>query len=254
MVDLHCHILPGLDDGPRNLDESVAMIAAASSAGTTDLVATPHANSRYSFSEDAVRDGLGALAAASGETMRLHYGCELHLSVANIQDALLHAGKYTINHKNYLLVELPEFWTESSMAEVLSRFRRQGILPVIAHPERNALARGRIQALRQWVRAECFIQVTGQSLLGRFGARAKACCTGLLSESLVHFVASDAHDSSNRTPCLAEAYRYVLRHFGEGTAERLFVDNPTAALDGLPLGQTPALFARQERKWYRPWV
>src|ERR1051325_1041395 len=103
MVDIHSHILPGLDDGSKTLEESVAMVKMAAESGTTGIVGTPHASMQYSFRPEAVQQRASELAAAVPE-VQIYTGCDFHLSFDNIQDAIANPRKYTINHSEYLLV------------------------------------------------------------------------------------------------------------------------------------------------------
>jgi protein-tyrosine phosphatase len=136
MVDIHSHILWGLDDGPETLDESLAMLRMAADCGTTDIVATPHANSRYNFDPAVITSRIEELGSYPG-LPRIHRGCDFHLSALNIEDALQNPAKYTINFGRYLMVELPEMFSPDSIARVLRSLSSQDMLPVITHPERN---------------------------------------------------------------------------------------------------------------------
>jgi protein-tyrosine phosphatase len=248
MVDIHCHILPGLDDGPETLEQSIAMVKVAHAAGTTDIVATPHSNPSYTFDPELIALKIAELERATDSAVRLHTGCDFHLSATNIQDALLHPTKYTINHLAYLLVEFADFSIPPSTGEIFDRLRSAGMLPIITHPERNALLQERPDEIRSWVERDCLVQVTAQSFLGRFGKRARAFSEKLLRDGLVHIVASDAHDAADRTPSLLEAYAYVATNFGETQAQALFVRNPEAVLRGGPV--EPWESEPKKRKWY----
>jgi protein-tyrosine phosphatase len=174
MIDIHCHILPGFDDGPQSFEESLEMLRMAARHGTTDVVATPHANTGFEFSPERVRHAVTALASATNGAPRLHRGCDFHLSAANLEAALVSPSEYTINGASYLLVELPEFYTPSVMAGIFDRLQAAGALPIVTHPERNPMARSRLADLEAWVGRGAFVQVTAQSFLGRFGADAKS--------------------------------------------------------------------------------
>lgn len=252
MVDIHSHILPGLDDGARTLEESLAMLRIAAEAGTTDIVATPHANLEFSFDPAVVEQKIAELQEASEGIVRLHRGCDFHLHYDNIQDALANPGKYAINHKRYILVEFSELLVARSTEEVFHQMRAAGIIPVITHPERNALLLRQIGRLAGWVSDGCRLQVTALSFLGRFGKRAKAFSDELMKRGLVHFVASDAHDCRHRPPRLDEAHRYIARKFGAEQADKVCVLNPKAALAGDPVETEPAEPAAT-RKWLRFW-
>jgi len=229
------------------------MMGIAAASGTTDIVATPHADLNYPFQPDLIRQKAEQLRQATGGRPRLYEGCDFHLTYDNIQDAIAHPRKYTINHKSYLLVEFSDLLIFQNSAEIFERLRAAGMTPVITHPERNALLQQRIGHLELWVNEGCCLQVTGQSLLGHFGRTAKEFSIQLLEKNLVQFIASDAHDTRHRPPVIKDAYEWVAGRYGDGLAARLFVDNPAAALAGQPLvpHDPPALV--RVRKWYKPW-
>ncbi|MCX6633009.1 MAG: hypothetical protein NTW28_35895, partial [Candidatus Solibacter sp.] len=121
MIDIHSHILPGLDDGSKSLEESAEMVRQAAAAGTTDIVASPHANQKYPFDPLVVERKIGELQAAAGDSPRIHYGCDLHLSMENIADALHLPGKYSINHRGYLLVEFSDLLIPKTADQIFAR-------------------------------------------------------------------------------------------------------------------------------------
>jgi protein-tyrosine phosphatase len=251
MIDIHSHILPGLDDGSKSLDESVDMLKQAVAAGTTDIVATPHANQEYRFDPMVVEQKIGELRAAVGEAPRIHYGCDFHLTLENIEDALRLPGKYSINHRGYLLVEFSDFLIPKNTEEIFAGMMKAGLRPIVTHPERNQLLQFRLADLESWVAQGVHIQVTAQALLGRFGKTASRCAHELLGHGLVHFVASDAHNTRSRSTALDESRQYVDKRFGPEAGLRLFEENPRAALAGVPLSPVPLPILR--KPWYRFW-
>jgi protein-tyrosine phosphatase len=253
LIDIHSHVLYGLDDGAGTIEDSVAMVRMAAEHGTTDLVATPHANPNYRFDPQIVRERLAEVAAASGNVLRLHTGCDFHLSYDNIQDAIANPRKYTINQQRYLMVEFSDLLIFHNTAEIFSRLEEAGMIPVITHPERNGLLRQRVDPIAQWVAAGACVQVTGQSLLGEFGRRAAEFSRTLLDRRLVHFLASDAHDYEHRPPRLDLAFAWVKEHYGEERAEALCITNPKAALIGESLEPFEDAGTTESRKWYQIW-
>jgi protein-tyrosine phosphatase len=232
VVDIHSHILPGLDDGAKTLEDAVAMIKIAAESGTTDIVATPHANLEFKFNPELIDEKIAELQAQAGPVPRIHRGCDFHLTIENIEDALAHPFKYTINHKSYLLVEFSDSFIPDTSLAIFSRFQGAGMIPVITHPERNVHLRKRMDQLRSWVENGCLIQITAKSLLGGFGDTAKRISGELFDRNLVHFVASDAHDTKHRPPNLQAAYAYIAKNWGEERAEAVCVTTPLAALAG----------------------
>jgi protein-tyrosine phosphatase len=251
MIDIHSHILPELDDGARNLEEALQMVRLAASAGTSDIVATPHANDQFRFDPSLVEQRIAELQHAAGETPRIHYGCELRLSPENLDDVLRLPSRYTLARRGYLLVEFSDFLIPKSAGAILSRLRETGIRPIIAHPERNPILRRRLDDLAAWVEQGCFVQVTAQSPLGRHGRSARAGAEELLKRGLVHFLASDAHDTQHRPPVLEAAWQFLERDFGRATAQRLLVENPQAVLAGESIDAV--LPARRKKSRFALW-
>jgi len=253
LIDIHSHVLYGLDDGAKTLEDSVAMVRMAAEHGTTDLVATPHANPNYRFDPQIIGERLAEVAKASDHVLRLHSGCDFHLSYDNIQDAIANPRKYTINHHRYLMVEFSDLLIFNNTAEIFSRLEEAGMTPVITHPERNSLLRQRVDQIAKWVEAGACVQVTGQSLLGEFGRRAAEFSRALLDRRLVHFLASDGHDCEHRPPRLDLAHAWVKEHYGEEWAEALCVTNPKATLTGELLDRLEDPDTSATRKWYQIW-
>ena len=253
MVDIHSHILPGLDDGAETLEQAVAMVRMAAEHGTTDIVATPHANTQFTFDAEQIDEKVRELEQASDGVLRIHCGCDFHLQYDNIQDALEHPDKYTINHKGYLLVEFSDLLISKATEELFFRLQEAGMVPIVTHPERNSLLQQRIDQIGRWVENGALVQVTAQSFLGRFGKRARAFSHELMKRGLVHFIASDAHDTEHRPPVLKEAYGYIASRYGEQEAVRLFVTNPQATLIGAAVQQTPVTGRGVARRWYEFW-
>jgi protein-tyrosine phosphatase len=252
LIDIHSHVLYGLDDGARTFEDSVAMIRMAAAHGTTALVATPHSSPSYRFEPELMAERLAEVAAASGGVLELYSGCDFHLSYENIRDAIENPTKYTINHKNYLLVEFSDLLIFKNTPEIFSHLADAGMIPVITHPERNSLLRQRLEEIAAWVRAGACVQVTAQSLTGRFGRKAQEFCRLLLDRGLVHFIASDGHDCEHRPPRMDQARAWVAEHYGDEASETLCVINPAATLTGGPLEMVSVEVA-SSRKWYRFW-
>lgn len=229
------------------------MVRMAAEHGTTDLVATPHANPNYPFDPQIVQERLAEVAEASGNVLRLHSGCDFHLSYDNIQDAIANPRKYTINQYCYLMVEFSDMVIFNNTSEIFSRLHEAGMTPVITHPERNELLRQRIDQIAAWVADGTCVQLTAQSLLGEFGRRAAAFSRTLLERNLVHFLASDAHDCEHRPPRLDLAHAWIKEHFSEDLAEALCVTNPKAAITGESLEPIKIALTPERRKWYQIW-
>lgn len=228
------------------------MLRAAAAAGTTDLVATPHANLTYRFDPALIRNKLAELSNAV-PAIRLYSGCDFHLSYDNIQDAIANPRKYTINQHNYLLVEFSDLLIFRNTQEIFDRLQDAGMRPIVTHPERNGLLRQRLDQIEAWVDSGAFVQVTAQSLLSGFGRRALDFSRTLLDRDLVHFIASDAHDCEHRPPRLDLAHAWLRENYGEALADALCIANPRATLTGDEFEPVARETPGEPRKWYQIW-
>ena len=229
------------------------MIRMAAAHGTTALVATPHASPDYRFEPELIAQRLEELRTGCGDALKLYSGCDFHLSFDNIEDALANPNKYTINHKNYLLVEFSDLLIFKNTSEIFARLAGAGMIPVITHPERNGLLRLRLEEIAAWVESGVCVQVTAQSLTGEFGQRARGFSQRLLDRGLVHFIASDGHDCERRPPCMDAARDWLARNYGAVAAETLSAINPQAAVTGGLLKKVSVEVARPSRRWYQLW-
>ncbi len=239
MVDIHCHILFGLDDGAPTLEDSLAMAEDAIADGITHVVGTPHSSTEHSFDYARVRAVRDELSAILGERLTIATGCDFHLNPENIQAIRKDAPPFCINQKDYLLVEFNEFSIPPSMDQTLHELHLLGLRPIVTHPERNGILRTQADRLRDWVHQGCFAQVTAGSLGGVFGPIAQEKAWGWIRQGLVHFVSSDAHNTARRPLKLKFAYDAVAQQCGEEKARALFIDNPLAAFEGRPLPYVP---------------
>lgn len=257
MIDIHSHLIWGVDDGSHSFEESMEMAELAARHGTAVIVATPHSNHEYFYNMELIEERIQALRSALGAKIGIFRGCDMHLTYENVREVLENPGKYTINSKNHLLVEFSDASILPSARDLFQRMLDEGIIPVITHPERNLLLQQRLKELSGWVSQGCVIQVTAQSFLGRFGQRAKQFAETLAKKGLAQIVASDGHDTKWRPPRLDEAYGYVRDKFGESTARRLFVENPELVVSGGELAleepETDAILEGGWRAWRRFW-
>src|SRR5580658_8466283 len=241
MVDVHCHILPGLDDGPANMELSLAMAESAIADGITHVVATPHSSNEFVFDYVRVRELCEQLQLKIGNRLILATGCDFHLNPENLEALRADAPRFCVNQRDYLLVEFNEFSIPPAMDQTLHEIQLMGLRPVITHPERNAILRLQTERLARWVRLGCFIQVTAGSLTGGFGPGAQKDAWRWMADGLVHFVASDAHNTRGRPLRLQPAFDAVQEQFGEEKARALFLENPMAAFEGRELPHVPQL-------------
>ncbi len=239
MIDLHHHLIYGVDDGSPDLETSVAMAREAASEGVTHIVCTPHANDVHPYQASLNRERMDEIQAAIGDSVKLLLACDFHLNAENIHDALDHPLRYSIDGKGYLLVEFSELAIPPQLDSALNRLRGAGYTCILTHPERNPVIVRTPERMAEWMRNGALVQVTASSLYGRFGRAAEAFSNQLLDRNWIHFLATDAHNLTSRPPHLRKAYDYVANRVGTEAAERLCTQNPHAAIAGAKLPRQP---------------
>ncbi len=239
MIDVHHHLLHGLDDGAADLETSVRMVEMAAQDGITHIVCTPHANHRYDFKPELIAERLAELRHQVNGAVELGTGCDFHLSYDNIEDAFEHRTRYTVNGTKYLLVEFADLMIPATIGETFYEMMVAGMQPILTHPERNPVLQRHPERLVDWLRAGCLIQVTASSLTGRFGRTAQAMAHKLIDQNFVHVIATDAHNLTSRPPVMSEARGLLANRWGQETAERLCETNPRAIYCGQELPEQP---------------
>jgi protein-tyrosine phosphatase len=242
MVDLHHHLLPGLDDGSPDLKTSVAMARMAADDGITRVVATPHASGTWPFEPNVIASKLAELRQALAQEsipLILATGCDFHLNYDNIQDGIANPRKYTLNGSQYLLVELPDFGLSPSLGEIFFDLRVAGMVPILTHPERNPTLQRDPARLADWMRDGLLVQVTTSSVLGQMGKAAERMAHTLLADRWVHFLSTDAHNLERRPPRMREACNAVAKRYGAEYAELLCKKNPVAVFEDQQLPDQP---------------
>lgn len=236
MIDIHCHIVPGIDDGSEDPAESLAMGEAAAACGVTDIIVTPHCNIPGEIAgyagvgyESAFR-GLCALFRENRIPITLHRGMEV-FGTDDIGELIRAELVMTMADSRYMLVEFPfddDMWRAR---DVLFEMWRHGVVPVIAHPERYYAVQDDPQFALDWVKMGCLLQINRTSLIAPSAAPERKAAIRLLDERAVHFAATDAHGVFARTTVLSDAYRAISARYGERTARLLTEDNPRRMIE-----------------------
>lgn len=239
MIDIHCHPLPGVDDGATDFEVAVEMLKMAADDGITHLVATPHCNYEYPFDPEVNRTKAAQLQKAVGSRIQLYLGCDFHLSYENMKELPAKKEQFAINRSQYILAELGDHFIPDQVDQLFYEIQVAGLVPIVTHPERNAVCRRHPEMIHVWVTRGCLIQVTAQSYLGRFGAEPQRFTEMLLTRNLIHFFASDAHDLRRRPPLLSSCYEKLKQAAGEASADLLMKQNPLAVIEARPLPPNP---------------
>jgi len=239
VIDIHSHILPAVDDGAKSWEIAVEMCRIAAADGITHMVATPHANERFSYDRPQHESTLQELRNRVGNSPELSLGCDFHLSYDSLQEVLAAPERYTINGSGYLLVELSDFSIPTQIVDCFSQLGDRGVTVIITHPERNAILRQNPQRVVEWAEIGCAVQVTANALTGFWGSTVARVAAWLLERDAVHVIATDAHDTKHRVPVLSKARDLIAQALGADLAKALVEDNPRAILAGQPLPYSP---------------
>jgi protein-tyrosine phosphatase len=240
MIDIHHHCLPGVDDGPREWDEAVAMCRMAAAEGIEAIIATPHVLRALwpSPGRRALEKSIARLRNETGGTPALHLGSE-YFFAHDMPEALQRGDVIPLADSRYVLLELAADSVPPMIEQPLYRAQLDGWTPIIAHPERNVVFQQHPEILERLVRHGAFVQLTAGSLTGHFGERARAAATNFLKLNLVHFVATDAHNLEKRPPAIKAARAALQELAGDPVAEALMVANPRAVVENRPLAWVP---------------
>ncbi len=255
MIDLHAHMLPGLDDGPVDLEKAVAMATMAAADGITHVVVSPHAfNGVYRNTRDEILNSVNALQEAlthAGVMLRILPGMEAHVH-PHIGERLRMGEVQTINHSRYLLLELPDASIPFFAEHLMSRLVISGITPVLIHPERNVDIQQDPNVLLRFLEQGVLAVASADSLRGTTRPIYQETVKILLTHSLVQGVASDAHGLTHRPPVLSDVRKTVARMCGETHTRMLFDTFPKQIIQNQD-PEYPDPIPVQKRKHWLSW-
>jgi len=234
MIDIHCHLLPGVDDGPPTLEAALALAQALVDDGITEVVMTPHVfPGRFENQRDSIEDEhlrFQATLRTAGIDLRLHWAGEVRLTPEVLD--LLARGQLPflgeVGGFRTLLLEMPDGQVPLGALNFVRHLLKVQVRPVIVHPERNRGVMENLERLQPLVEEGCFIQVTAGSLVGQFGGRVQAVAAELMERGWVHAVASDAHNITGRRPRMLDARQWITQHHGAAVARELTLMGPAS--------------------------
>lgn len=226
MIDIHCHLLFGVDDGPNKIEDSIAMLEEAREQGITNIILTPHyRRGMFKFDGDLVRQNKALLDKhAERLGVRLHLGTEVHVN-GDILEYLEEGKVFTLADSDYVLTEYAYDTEYSYLFKMTKELLRHGYIPVIAHVERCACIVKEPAHLDELREIGAMVQVNAAAILGQEGWGTKQFCKKALKNGWVDFVASDSHDVKKRICMMDKCYAYLEKKYGEKLAYRLIIKN-----------------------------
>ncbi|MGB7885277.1 MAG: CpsB/CapC family capsule biosynthesis tyrosine phosphatase [Xanthobacteraceae bacterium] len=244
MIDLHCHLLPGVDDGAKDLAMSLAMARMAASDGISTIACTPHIlPGVYNNGGPAIRRAVARLAesiAGAGIPITLVTGADVH--IAPDLDLQLRDGRaLTLNNSRYLLLEPPHHVLPPRLEDLIFGLQAAGYVPIVTHPERLSWVEGHYDLIERLVSSSVLMQITAGSVMGRFGRRPRYWAERMLDEGLCHLLATDAHNTEQRVPRMADARDFVAQRLGNDEAINLVLRRPQGILKNLSPAELPPL-------------
>lgn len=230
-IDIHCHILPGIDDGPSDMEESLQLIEIAEKDGIHAIFATPHIiKGAYDNSSSSIIASVDELKKYVPDTIKIFYGADVRITL-DLLERVESREIPTLNGSGYMLIEMPEYIVPPLVDNLIFNLRHSGIIPIITHPERHLRLMNDLQELRKLRDSGAMCQLTAMSITGGFGKVIQKVSIAMIKKGLADFVASDAHDPEKRRPVLSTAYKQVKKEFGNNVADRLFFVNPGKILE-----------------------
>ena len=233
IYDIHCHIVPGVDDGATDIGENVKLLRMEYEQGVRTVIATPHFRFRmFETPAEKVREQFRLVEKAASEIspdLHVYLGCEFHanmemLSMLREQKVMTMAGS------RYVLTEFSHNSEESYIRERLGALLSGGYKPIMAHIERYEATRNSLDFVEELADMGVYMQINADSITGKDGFFTKRYCNKIMKDGLLHFVGSDCHNSAKRSSRIGEAYRMVSAKFGQDYADELFIHNPAEIL------------------------
>lgn len=253
LVDIHCHLLPGLDDGARTWEESLAMARMAAADGISHVIATPHQLGSYESNHgEVIRHRVNMLQQTldeQGIPVHVHPGADVRIDASLIEHIDSGMVVTLADRRRHVLLELPhELYLP--LDRIMVSLAERNIVGILSHPERNQGLQCERKHIASLVERGCLTQITAGSLMGTFGPRCQELACWMLDEGLVHFIATDAHGVRSRRPLLRRAYELACQRVGEDTAADLCCGHPQAVLEGRSVPAGRGRRRRRRTAWF----
>ena len=234
MIDIHCHILPNVDDGSESLEESIAMAKIAESEGITRIVNTSHCHFDFKYKKGnelkLELEKFNQVLKEENINIEVLLGNELYYT-SDLIERFDELDFFSMNNSKYILMEFSPINFPKNIEDVIYEIKIRGYIPIIAHAERYKQVQEDVNIVLDCIKEGALIQVNASSILGKNGENVEDTSKKLLDNNMVHFVATDAHSSNRRRPLIKDSYNYILKNYGKEVSEKLFIENPTAVIE-----------------------
>jgi protein-tyrosine phosphatase len=232
-IDIHCHILPSLDDGPESVEESLEMLKMASDDGISHIFCTPHVYPDvYNTNTDSIKQARDELKNKVSNGVKLFFGGDVRI-MPDLVERLAKQEVPTLNGSPYVLVEFPSQMIPHYTSRLIFNLRQNGLIPIVTHPERCVYFAKDFTGLKVLRQQGCMFQITAMSLLKDVGKEARKNTLAMIEKGFADFIASDAHNTGYRAPVLSKAYDEVQRLFGKEVTRHIFFENPQKILEAM---------------------
>ncbi len=243
MIDIHCHILPGVDDGSKSLEESIKMAQIASEQGIRKIVNTSHYHPEFDYIKGQEllqeKDKFNEVLKQNNIDIEVLIGNEIYYSNDLIKK-LDDLDFFTINDSKYILIEAPPTDFPKDLCNTVIELKEKGYIAILAHVERYIEVQENIELIYDAINAGAIIQINSLSILGKSGKELQKTCGELISRNMVHVVGTDAHSSRRRSPIFLDAYKYIQEKYSKDIADDLFINNSSCIINNEKLNiKTP---------------
>lgn len=234
MIDIHCHMLPNVDDGAKSMHEAISMAIIAKEQGIKKIIMTPHYHPEFrSLKGKELQDIYEEFKEKLKENkidIDVYLGNEIYFT-SDLLDNISELDFFSLNNSRYILLEFPPTKFPSNLCSIIYELKLKGFIPILAHVERYLKVYEDPELIYDCINTGAVIQINSSSLMGKNGKELQKLCNLLLDRKMVHLVASDAHSSQRRRPLLKDSYHYIEKRYSKKTADDLFINNGQLILD-----------------------
>ena len=234
MIDVHCHILPDVDDGSECMQESRNMAMIAKEQGIDKIIATPHYHPEFKYLKgeelNKVCEEFKKQLKENNIDIEIYLGNEIYFTY-DLIEKISELDFYCLNKSKYILIEFPPTNFPLNLCNIVYELKQKGFIPVLAHVERYIKIHDDPEIIYDCIKTGAIIQINSSSLIGKQGKEIQRFCNLLIGRNMVHLVATDAHGSQRRRPMMKDAYQYIEKKYSKEIADNLFINNAQCILD-----------------------